>query len=98
MAGSERTPRRHEDLARGAALEPVEIGQSLGIGIVGPGKPQALQLFLAGGIGDLRDRLDPVADGVGGPAFDRVHGIAVVAHQPAGAGGDVGTRWPRSAR
>ena len=41
---------RDEDLARRAALQPVEIGQPLGIGLVGPGKPEPLQLFLAGGI------------------------------------------------
>ena len=81
----------HEHLTGGAALEPVEIGESLRVCIVGPGEPEALQLFLARGIHDFRDRLDPVADGVGGPAFDRIHRIAVVAHKPAGAGGDVGT-------
>jgi hypothetical protein len=52
-ADSEKHLARHEDLARGAALEPVEICQPLGIRLVGPGEPEALQLLLARGIADF---------------------------------------------
>ena len=63
-ADAEEDLARHEHFARGAALQPIEIRQPLGIGLVGPGEPEALQFLLARGIPDLRDRLDPVADGV----------------------------------
>ena len=79
-----------EQLARGAALLAVEVGQPLGVAVVGPLQPQALHRGLGIGIGDQRGRLDPGTDDVAGPALDRVGGVAVVAHQPARPGGDVG--------
>lgn len=36
---------RQEYLARRPALQPVEVGQPLGVGIVSPGQPERLQLF-----------------------------------------------------
>ena len=79
-----------EHLARGAALQAVEVGEALGIGFVGPVEPELLDLRLELGIRDQRRRLDAGADHVAGPALDRVGGIAVVAHEPAGARRDVG--------
>ena len=45
---------RQEHLARRPALQAVEVGQPLGIGLVGPGEPELLQLLLLRGIRDLR--------------------------------------------
>jgi len=43
-----------EHLPRCPALQPEEVGQPLGIGLVGPGQPELLQFLLLRGIRDLR--------------------------------------------
>jgi hypothetical protein len=79
-----------EHFARGTALQAVEVGEAVGIGLVRPVEPELLHLDLERGIGDQRRRLDAGADDVAGPALDGIRRIAVVADQPAGARGDVG--------
>ena len=79
-----------EHLARGAALQAVEVREAFGVGLVGPVEPELLHLRLEAGVRNQRRRLDAGADHIAGPALDRVGRIAVVAHEPAGAGGDVG--------
>ena len=79
---------RQKHLARRPALQAIEIRQPFGIGIIGPGEPQRLQLFLPGRIHDGGRRLDSIADDIAGEAFHRIGGIAVVPDKPAGAGGD----------
>lgn len=74
--------------AGGPALQPVEIGQAFSVGLVGPGQPQGLQLFLQVGIGNRRGWLDPVTNHIAGKSLNCIGGVAIVAHQPAGPGGD----------
>ena len=81
----------NEHLARGAPLQPVEVREAFGVGLVGPVEPELLDLGLELGLLDQRRRLDAGADHIAGPALDRVRRIAVVAHEPAGARRDVRT-------
>jgi hypothetical protein len=80
-----------EHLARGAALQAVEIGKPLCVGVVRPIQPEFLHLRLQRRLRDHRGRLDAGADHIAGPALDRVGRIAVVAYQPARAGRNIGT-------
>ena len=73
------------------ALQTIEVGEPFGVGLVGPVEPELLHLRLQPGLRDQRRRLDAGTDHVTGPALDGVCGIAVVAHEPASTGGDVGT-------
>ena len=59
---------RHEHLARHHGLQPVEIGQPVGIGLVGPGEPEPLHAIPQVRILDQRRGLDPVADEVAAKA------------------------------
>ena len=52
---------RQKHLARRPALQPVEIRQALGIGLIGPGQPEPLHPVPQGGILDQRRGLDPIA-------------------------------------
>ena len=61
-------------------LQAVEIGQPRSIRLVGPAKPQLLELSLYRRIRVLRLRLDPGADRVGDEAVDRIRGPCVAAH------------------
>ena len=71
--------------ARGHGLEAVEVGQAIGIGLVGPGEPEALDLVLERAVLDQAGRLDAAADGMRGEARRGVRGVGVGAHQLAGA-------------
>jgi len=83
LAGDEQFP-------SGAALLAIEIGQPLGIGLIGPAQPQALHPILEHRIGNARGGLDARAHCIAGPGLDRIGGIAVVADQIPGTGGHVG--------
>ena len=71
--------------ARGHGLEAVEVGQAIGIGLVGPGEPEALDLVLERAVLDQARRLDAAADRMRGEARRGVRGVGVGAHQLAGA-------------
>jgi hypothetical protein len=78
LAGLEHGPRRHR-------LQAIEVGQAIGIGLVGPGEPQALNPVLERAVLDQAGGLDAAADGVRRKACRRVRGVGVGAHQLAGA-------------
>jgi hypothetical protein len=73
-----------EHRPRGHGLEAIEVGQAIGIGLVGPGEPEALDMVLERAVLDQRGRLDAAADSVGGEARRGVGGIRVGPHQLAG--------------
>ena len=73
-----------EHLAHRPPLLSIEVGEAFGIRLVGPGQPEFLDGLLEFGVADLRRRLDPRADDIAGAGFDRVGGVAVVAHQVPG--------------
>jgi hypothetical protein len=78
LAGLEHGPRRH-------GLETVEVGEAIGISLVGPGEPEALDLVLERAILDQARRLDAAADRVRGKACCRVRGVGVGAYELPGA-------------
>jgi hypothetical protein len=80
---------RDEHLARGAPLQPIEVREGLGVGLVGPVEPDLLHLRLECGLHDQGRRLDAGADHIAGPALNRISRVAIVAHEPAGARRDV---------
>jgi hypothetical protein len=57
---------RDEHLAGDHGLQAVEVGQPVGIGLVGPGEPEPLDAVARLGVLDQRGGLDAVADEVGG--------------------------------
>ena len=71
-------PRRHD-------LEAVEVGQPIGIGLIGPGEPEALDPVLEPAILDQRGGLDAAAHGVRREARRGIGGIRVGPHQLPGA-------------
>ena len=75
-----------EHLARDHALQAVEVGQPVGVGLVGPGEPEPLHAVADLGVLDQRRGLDAVADQVGGEGLAGVAGVAVGDHELAGAG------------
>ena len=70
LAGLEHGARRHR-------LQAVEVGQAIGIGLVGPGEPQALDPVLERAVLDQARRLDAAADGMRGEARRRIRGVAL---------------------
>jgi len=80
FAGLEHRPRRHR-------LEAVEVGQAVGVGLVGPGagEPEALNAVLEWRFLDQARWLDAGADGVRREARRGVRGVGVGPHQLAGA-------------
>jgi hypothetical protein len=77
--GLEHGARRHR-------LETVEVSEAIGIGLVGPGEPEALNLVLEHAVLNQRRRLDAAANGVRREARRRIRGVGVGAYQLAGAG------------
>ena len=75
-----------EHLAGDHALQAVEVGQPVGVGLVGPGEPEPLDAVAHLGVLDQRRGLDAVADQVGGEGLAGVAGVAVGDHELAGAG------------
>ena len=78
LAGLEHRPRRHR-------LEAVEVGEAIGIGLVSPGEPEALDAVLERAVLHQRGRLDPAPDGMRGEARRGVRRIGIRAHQLPGA-------------
>jgi hypothetical protein len=78
FAGLEHGPRGHR-------LEAVEVGQAIGVGLVGPGEPEALDLVFERAVLDQARRLDAGADGLRSEARRGVRGVGIGAHQLAGA-------------
>jgi hypothetical protein len=74
-----------EHRACGHGLEAVKVGQAIGIGLVGPGEPEALDTVLQLGVVHQARRLDAAADGVRGEARRGIRGIGVGPHQLPGA-------------
>jgi hypothetical protein len=70
--------------ARCHGLESIEVGQPIGVGFVGPGKPKALDLVLGSPVLDQARRLDATADGMRGEARCGVRGVGVGPHELAG--------------
>jgi hypothetical protein len=77
LTGFEHGARRH-------GLETVEVGQAVGIGLVGPGEPEALDLVLERAVLNQRGGLDPAADRRRGDARRGVRGVRVGTHQLTG--------------
>jgi hypothetical protein len=69
----------------GHGLETVEVGQAVGIGLVGPGEPETLDLVLERAVLDQAGGLDAGADSMGGEARGSVRGVGIRANQLAGA-------------
>ena len=74
-----------EHLARDHALQAVEVGQPVGVGLVGPGEPEPLHPVADLGVLDQRRGLDAVADQVGGEGLAGIAGVAVGDDELAGA-------------
>ena len=72
-----------EHLARDHGLQAVEVGQPVGIGLVGPGEPEPLDPIPQVRVPDQRRGLDAVADEVRGEGLAGVGGVAVGDHQLA---------------
>jgi hypothetical protein len=75
-----------EHRARGHGLQAVEVGQAIGIRLVGPGEPQTLDLVLEPAVLDEARRLDPTADRVRSEACRCIGRVGVGPHQLSGAG------------
>jgi hypothetical protein len=71
--------------ARGHGLKAVEVGQAVGIGLVGPGEPQTLDAVLERAVLDQRRRLDTAAHGMRGEARRGIGGIGVGPNELPGA-------------
>ena len=71
--------------ARSHGLETVEVGEAIGIGLVGPGEPEALDFVFELRFVHQAGGLDAAAHGMGGEARRCVRGVRVGAHQLAGA-------------
>jgi hypothetical protein len=71
--------------ARGPGLETVEVGEAIGIGLVGPGEPEALDLVLERAVLDQARRFDAGADSMGSEALRGIRGVGIGAHQLSGA-------------
>ena len=78
LAGFEHGARRH-------GLEAVEVGQAIGIGLVGPGEPEPLDVVFELGVVHQAGGLDAAANGVRGEACCGIGGIGIGPHQLAGA-------------
>jgi hypothetical protein len=66
---------------RQGRLQPVEIRQPVGIGLVGPGQPEFLDTVAELRVLDQRRGLDPVAHQVGGIGLAGIGRVAVGDHQ-----------------
>jgi hypothetical protein len=78
LASLEHGARRHR-------LEAIEVGQAIGIGLVGPGEPQALDPVLERAVLDQRGRLDAAAHGMRCETRRGIGGVGIRAHQLPGA-------------
>jgi len=64
----------------------IEVGQPVGVGLVGPGQPEPLHPVADVRVLDQRRGLDAVAEQVGREGFASIPGVAVGHHELTGAG------------
>jgi hypothetical protein len=74
-----------EHRACGHRLQAVEVGQAIGVGLVSPGEPEALDLVFERAVLNQARRLDPAADGERGEARRGIGTVRVGPHQLPGA-------------
>lgn len=72
-----------EHRSAGERLQAVEVGESGGIGFLGPVPEERLQPLAQNDVGDHRLRLDAGADGVGDEGIQHRRGPGIAAHEVA---------------